>query len=120
MAEHRVGGGPEVLVGGGVARDGPEHVAVQPCHEIREGRAARLVETCFAHVLGRRLRRMDSEGAAPLQLEEQRDKTMGQRLDVAACPSELVRTLAVGPPVLERSEERRVGKECRSRWSPYH
>ena len=22
--------------------------------------------------------------------------------------------------VQERSEERRVGKECRSRWSPYH
>ena len=22
--------------------------------------------------------------------------------------------------VPERSEERRVGKECRSRWSPYH
>src|SRR2546430_9651085 len=26
--------------------------------------------------------------------------------------------LAPGSPV--RSEERRVGKECRSRWSPYH
>src|SRR5258708_16828235 len=28
-----------------------------------------------------------------------------------------------GPPppqVVKRSEERRVGKECRSRWSPYH
>src|SRR3712207_8501563 len=25
-----------------------------------------------------------------------------------------------GAPVLGRSEERRVGKECRSRWSPYH
>ena len=24
-----------------------------------------------------------------------------------------------GPPTA-RSEERRVGKECRSRWSPYH
>src|SRR2546425_11262305 len=24
------------------------------------------------------------------------------------------------PGVLSRSEERRVGKECRSRWSPYH
>ena len=24
------------------------------------------------------------------------------------------------PHVLTRSEERRVGKECRSRWSPYH
>ena len=23
-------------------------------------------------------------------------------------------------PTLGRSEERRVGKECRSRWSPYH
>src|SRR5471030_531619 len=24
------------------------------------------------------------------------------------------------PPMTGRSEERRVGKECRSRWSPYH
>ena len=24
------------------------------------------------------------------------------------------------PPRAPRSEERRVGKECRSRWSPYH
>ena len=24
------------------------------------------------------------------------------------------------PEPAERSEERRVGKECRSRWSPYH
>ena len=23
-------------------------------------------------------------------------------------------------PAVKRSEERRVGKECRSRWSPYH
>ena len=28
------------------------------------------------------------------------------------------RELAVESP--QRSEERRVGKECRSRWSPYH
>src|SRR2546430_13666782 len=30
-----------------------------------------------------------------------------------------VQTLAL-PPRKSRSEERRVGKECRSRWSPYH
>ena len=24
------------------------------------------------------------------------------------------------PETMQRSEERRVGKECRSRWSPYH
>ena len=27
---------------------------------------------------------------------------------------------AWGTPEANRSEERRVGKECRSRWSPYH
>ena len=27
---------------------------------------------------------------------------------------------AITAPLLARSEERRVGKECRSRWSPYH
>ena len=26
----------------------------------------------------------------------------------------------MGPDAMIRSEERRVGKECRSRWSPYH
>src|SRR3712207_1686486 len=26
----------------------------------------------------------------------------------------------LSPQMLARSEERRVGKECRSRWSPYH
>jgi len=34
-----------------------------------------------------------------------------------------IKTLAVrGAPAIgiARSEERRVGKECRSRWSPYH
>ena len=28
--------------------------------------------------------------------------------------------LTFEPTPRERSEERRVGKECRSRWSPYH
>ena len=28
--------------------------------------------------------------------------------------------LKISPAFYDRSEERRVGKECRSRWSPYH
>ena len=28
--------------------------------------------------------------------------------------------MIIGLAALSRSEERRVGKECRSRWSPYH
>ena len=39
--------------------------------------------------------------------------------------AEIGRTIQKGAeamyfPALVRSEERRVGKECRSRWSPYH
>ena len=34
---------------------------------------------------------------------------------------ELSQTLTgLQPGIYQRSEERRVGKECRSRWSPYH
>jgi len=34
---------------------------------------------------------------------------------------EIVRRIALSDPGIDdRSEERRVGKECRSRWSPYH
>ena len=32
--------------------------------------------------------------------------------------SSIVKSLA--DAAIKRSEERRVGKECRSRWSPYH
>ena len=35
--------------------------------------------------------------------------------DLSNIPDEFIRT-----PEPTRSEERRVGKECRSRWSPYH
>ena len=40
----------------------------------------------------------------------------GYRLGPAAAPP----TLGVDAAMSIRSEERRVGKECRSRWSPYH
>ena len=32
----------------------------------------------------------------------------------------VVTGLGAVTPIGNRSEERRVGKECRSRWSPYH
>src|SRR5260221_1011637 len=41
---------------------------------------------------------------------------------VEAMPADEIATLsdATIVPGDDRSEERRVGKECRSRWSPYH
>ena len=32
----------------------------------------------------------------------------------------LIVIVCFSAPLFSRSEERRVGKECRSRWSPYH
>ena len=46
-------------------------------------------------------------------------------LDISSCDGKTIQESVI--PELEkidfqmgRSEERRVGKECRSRWSPYH
>ena len=42
-------------------------------------------------------------------------------IDKQAAPATTSRAVGVQARTLElRSEERRVGKECRSRWSPYH
>ena len=43
-------------------------------------------------------------------------------LAVQTFPSrtEVALAVGIGLVVFARSEERRVGKECRSRWSPYH
>ena len=67
--------------------------------------------------------------------------TIGQSVDIGLSATELIGVLiaaivliatfgsllTAGAPILSafigvllRSEERRVGKECRSRWSPYH
>src|SRR5258706_6709467 len=41
--------------------------------------------------------------------------------DKHGLPARRIGIIEAGHPVPdERSEERRVGKECRSRWSPYH
>ena len=48
--------------------------------------------------------------------------TYGDTRDVAIrrMQNALAETIIDGIKTVLRSEERRVGKECRSRWSPYH
>ena len=61
-------------------------------------------------------------GAKPKDLKKTKFKSDMKKLfkkaGVPVVPGQIVNTEA-GADVL-RSEERRVGKECRSRWSPYH
>ena len=41
---------------------------------------------------------------------------IGRRMDEITVGEKL----SITEKIEDRSEERRVGKECRSRWSPYH
>ena len=52
------------------------------------------------------------ESSAPIALQESFDNC-GLLVGNPQCE-------ATGVLLRSRSEERRVGKECRSRWSPYH
>ena len=53
--------------------------------------------------------------------EEQFLKDTAKNFAEERCPISHFRSLRDNnDPNLWRSEERRVGKECRSRWSPYH
>src|SRR2546427_6875617 len=60
--------------------------------------------------------RVDRERGA--ELRRQVDETVAA---YRTPPAPDARRAATAPlPAFARSEERRVGKECRSRWSPYH
>ena len=44
--------------------------------------------------------------------------TLGQQVGLSV--QEMIQVVKSFTGLPHRSEERRVGKECRSRWSPYH
>ena len=66
----------------------------------------------------------EATGLREIIIIESKDKTKVPTARILTEDGDLIRTynLPVGGHVIieNRSEERRVGKECRSRWSPYH
>ena len=73
-----------------------QQLTENPCVEIKSGRAIKYFKQAMEN------------------FETGHDKE-GYRLLMEA-----VKTEPEFPDAYYRSEERRVGKECRSRWSPYH
>ena len=68
------------------------------------------------------IRKLSDGGATVVQLREKIDSPLEFYRGAKAA---LQVARAVGSALIindrvDRSEERRVGKECRSRWSPYH
>ena len=56
--------------------------------------------------------------------DSEEEKVISSRYSIVLASAKRARQIIAGDmPLVEekdRSEERRVGKECRSRWSPYH
>ena len=76
-----------------------------------------LEELGVSPEIRRAIEEMGYENPMPVQ-EEVIPYLLGENNDVVAlAQTGTGKTAAFGLP---RSEERRVGKECRSRWSPYH
>src|SRR3712207_1333846 len=94
----------------GHARLGGIAVGLEREIEERTGYETRM--TILGHV---------QRGGTPLAF----DRNLGTRFGVAAVDAVARREFGTmvalrGPEIAVSSEERRVGKECRSRWSPYH
>src|SRR5258706_8467011 len=87
---------------------------VQPCSFFFSSRRrhTRLVSDWSSDVCS-----SDLTDLIEAEVEIGRDKVseVAARFGVERCDFDLI-----GERRIERSEERRVGKECRSRWSPYH
>src|ERR1043166_4194053 len=124
---------------------GSTHVVVDiplgPTAKMRTDAAANAISSLFdavARDAGLSLRIMRTDGTQPVgrgvgpaleardvlrvlrrepdQPEDLRDRAV----TLAGALLELCGAASAGTGVTHRSEERRVGKECRSRWSPYH
>ena len=63
-------------------------------------------------------RKFGKSWAIPADAEKPRGAQPAQKQAETGAAGVLDHTVLM--PLMNRSEERRVGKECRSRWSPYH
>ena len=97
--------------------------AVPPGYVVKTGAFERLLESLEREAPVRAAVAAVSPG--DLEAITACSRALRRRVEEAELPREVLEELSIAQERLvrggtERSEERRVGKECRSRWSPYH
>src|SRR3989454_12255994 len=91
-------------------------LAAQTVQDAHGFRAAFAIDPYRRDMLLLRAGRDRSHAARGRPYRGIRAQPSMKELRIAVLPGD-----GIGPDVTaQRSEERRVGKECRSRWSPYH
>src|SRR3712207_5205747 len=102
----------------------PYRGSTQAHPDLMAGRVDTMFDTVPAalpHIQSGALKALATTGAARApQLPDTPTMAEAFMPDFEASTWGMVIAPANLPPPLLRSEERRVGKECRSRWSPYH
>ena len=89
--------------------------AVRDCAETMEAQAASLLQALLRLPMDEGLRARAME-----RVDRLKDASGRVMFELALLQAEVGEGKAEAAKMVERSEERRVGKECRSRWSPYH
>src|SRR2546422_636525 len=101
----------------GFAGAGPGVTGLRPCAQV-DGAALFPGETAGRAVVPEAGHAVHLAADLPLAEARQREQTAQTELVVEGDGASEVGAAAQTHE--DRSEERRVGKECRSRWSPYH
>src|SRR2546423_8921746 len=80
------------------------------------------VQTCALPIWTDSVQLRRTESVLGLRLDNPPRDSANSRPPIASLCSTAARSRGSGSRWMldDRSEERRVGKECRSRWSPYH
>src|SRR2546422_4740059 len=115
-----------VVLDGKVWTVDPEQPRAEAIAVLGERIAAVGTNTQIKRWIGPKTRSIDAHGKtvlpgfidAHVHFSSGGAELSGVQLRQAATPAEFAQR--IGEYARKRSEERRVGKECRSRWSPYH
>ena len=101
----------------GVLMGPPDYVSGEDSKSLRDTRKKAIMVEAKRIKLDRKKKWVEYRSATSLMEDLKNDDNLGDKVSNDPIVRRAAAIIKAGKP---RSEERRVGKECRSRWSPYH
>ena len=98
----------------------PESVALRQYKVFKQAAGVVCSKRLLNQAVGKSLRTHNLKPVSYTHLNYKKKVKKPIWIKWGAMVASLLLVFTMSVPALARSEERRVGKECRSRWSPYH